>query len=592
MKIVFSILFLIVFKLSGLCQSTQFFKTYDYDSLSYPVLNSLIEVNNRFYINGNLRNTPNTKIFLVKTNNLGDVIDTAIFGADTGGYIIENFIVLNNSNLLLLSQHQNSLGIYKQYMLYIDTSLVMYNDSLYSIDYSLFFGHCRLKNSYYFIGPTWYDDNGDSLINLNIIFWKTDTNFNTTSTKSIGTINPDAASTIQLGFDNNLLIGAVSLPDGSHQDWYLINTDTTGQVVGQYFFGTLNHSSYDGIKSITLSQDSCYFITGMSYNFYDNPQFPAIACVKKLDGQFNVLWSKQIGAGIIAVLVAKMISTSDNKQILLTQRAPQGFTSKIFTEVTKFSNNGDIMWSRDYYQGDTSQYFRYRAWDITGTSDKGYVFCGSAIDTANVGPYQQAWLVKTDSLGCDGLRSCSDTALVVEILNYPDTLCQNDTNFVEVRIKGRSAPYSLYANSTMVLDSIYYPYTLPLWIDTTIMVFPTDTGWQPLIVTLYEPWERMAGDTVQVYVVHCPTTFASQDFYKRKVEIFPNPASTELHVKIRGVISGAYTIMLYDIQGKPIRSITTKETETILDISQLPVGVYGVKVIGNGVYRMEKVVKL
>lgn len=227
---------------------------------------------------------------------------------------------------------------------------------------------------------------------------------------------------------------------------------------------------------------------------------------------------------------------------------------------------------------------------MTETSDKGLAFCSSAIDTINVGPSQQAWLVKTDSLGCDGSHSCNDTALVINITQVPDTICKTDTTWIPVTFKGRSAPYFIYANNTLVLDSIYYPYTLPLWIDTLIPYVPLNTGMQQIIIKIKDPWGWQQSDTVQTYVKNCGQGFASQDFYKHKIEIYPNPATTEVHVRIRGVLNGEYTVTLYDMQGKPIQKIITSAPETTLDISQLLQGIYTIRVLGNNMVRSERVV--
>ena len=266
---------------------------------------------------------------------------------------------------------------------------------------------------------------------------------------------------------------------------------------------------------------------------------------------------------------------------------------------TTLSGNGMlVVLDKDYkikyirnYRHNGSIFNSFNLNTIAPTSDGGYIFGGYVVDNT-LTPSQQSWLVKTDSLGCDGFTSCNDTAMVVQVLNYPDTLCKDSTYFIAVRLKGRSAPYSLYANSTLALDSIYYPYTLPLWIDTIIPVAIHDTGWQNLVVTLHEPWERTASDTVQVFVRNCTTSSAPQEFYKQNVEIFPNPASTKLHVKIRGVIEGGYTITMYDTQGKTVDIITTKEQEEVIDISKYQQGIYWIRILGNNIVRSEKVIIL
>ncbi len=593
MRIVFLILFIFIIKLSGLCQSTQFFRTYDWGSTSYPVLNMLIEINKSIYVNGGISDINSNKLVLLKTSNTGTVIDTAHFGKDSSGISIENFIILPDSDLLVLTQQIDLSGIYRQYMLYVDTNLAKYNDSLYSLYNSQFFGNCRINNRYYFTGPTWYDDYGDSLPQPNIRFWKTNTNFDTISTKSIGTVNPDLAWTITVGFDNNLLLGGLSLPDGSHQKWYLVNTDTTGQVFGQYFYGTIDQSDNDGIKTISLSSDSCYFLSGIFYQYdFGIGHYYWASSVVKLDRQFNTLWTKKIGREMLGVLVAKMVATSDNNQVILTQRVPDLTPSHFYSQVTKFNNDGNILWSRNYLRGDTTQYVRYRAWDIIETGDKGFAFCGSAIDTTNMGPNQEAWLVKTDSLGCDGLQSCNDTALVCEILNAPDTTCKNDTAWLQVRFKGRSAPYYVFANTTLALDSVYYPYTLPLWIDTLVPYVPHDTDLQQVIVKVKDPWGWYNTDTVQIFVKNCGTGNIQETWYPKKVEIFPNPATTELHVKLRTPLTEPATITINDMQGKAVKQITTKNNETVIGISDLEQGVYGIRVIGNNINASERFVKL
>lgn len=72
---------------------------------------------------------------------------------------------------------------------------------------------------------------------------------------------------------------------------------------------------------------------------------------------------------------------------------------------------------------------------------------------------------------------------------------------------------------------------------------------------------------------------------------YPNPAISEVHVRIRGELYGKYTVTLYNMQGNPIQQITTSDPKTTLNISQLPQGVYMIRVLGNNMARSEKVVK-
>jgi len=229
---------------------------------------------------------------------------------------------------------------------------------------------------------------------------------------------------------------------------------------------------------------------------------------------------------------------------------------------------------------------------ISNTGDGGYLIGGYVLDNT-LTPQQQAWLVKTDSLGCDGLQSCNDTALVCEILQAPDTACKNDTAWLQVRFKGRSAPYFIYANTTLALDSIYYPYTLPLWIDTLIPYYPITLGMQNVIISVHDPWGWQQSDTVQVFVKNCGSGVIEEDWYPKKVEIYPNPATTELRVRMRASTgNNEYTITIYNMQGKVVKKLTTNNNEQIIDISDLVQGVYGIRVIGDKISCSERFVKL
>ncbi len=74
--------------------------------------------------------------------------------------------------------------------------------------------------------------------------------------------------------------------------------------------------------------------------------------------------------------------------------------------------------------------------------------------------------------------------------------------------------------------------------------------------------------------------------------IYPNPATTTIYLHASNEIIGEYTVTLYDMHGKPVQKVITSEPETVLDVSQLPQGVYTIRVLGNNMVRSEKVVKL
>jgi hypothetical protein len=577
---------------SGHTQPTVFFRTYDLGISKNPVLCNVVSINKNIITTGFIK-SPNQKLIILKTDSLTELNSNIIYGEDTGKYYIKGIVIINDTILMQLLEHENT-NTYN-----VKPVLLFFNNTIYydSICENLFNSHfnkgLKSNDSFYFIGNTRYDNSGNELMyGTNYLFYKTNFFFEEEDKNSIGNTHlSEYCYDGVIGFDSNLLLGGVVL-NGNQQDWYLVNVDTSGNVLGEYVFGT-PYNDYDGIKSISTTSDSCYLIAGIfNKGFNSSPYYYDLAIqVIKLDRNFNILWQKILGIPLPGSSVSKIIQTKDGNQAILVQRTPSQSTTIKYSQLVKFTNSGNILWWRNYLQGDTTMYVRYRAWDLIETSDSCLVFCGSAIDTIHVGPYQQAWLVKTDSLGCDGLQSCNDTALVVQIINAPDTLCKNQQTSIQVRLKGRSAPYRLYANGSLALSNIYYPYTLPLWIDTIVSVAMPDTGWQPLIITVKDPWNWQQSDSTMVYIKNCGQSIASNSTNSPHIEIYPNPATAEVHVRIRGVLSGEYTITLYNMQGKPVQKTITSNPETTLNISQLPQGVYMIRVLGNNIAKSERVVK-
>lgn len=209
MKIVVSILFILIIKLCGFCQSTEFFRTFDLGSNSSPSLGNLIEINNKIFLNGTI-NSPNRKILTIKTNLQGLLEDTNIIGTDTLNYYPGNFLQASNNSLLILGNLIEGPAS-KQYMLFIDTNLTKISDSTYANIFRTFWGNIKINQSYYFAGNTKYNNNGDSLTTYNMLFWKTDNNFNNISSNSIGIDSlQESYRCINAGFDNNLLIGGLT----------------------------------------------------------------------------------------------------------------------------------------------------------------------------------------------------------------------------------------------------------------------------------------------------------------------------------------------------------------------------------------------
>ncbi|MBN8701700.1 MAG: T9SS type A sorting domain-containing protein [Bacteroidetes bacterium] len=73
------------------------------------------------------------------------------------------------------------------------------------------------------------------------------------------------------------------------------------------------------------------------------------------------------------------------------------------------------------------------------------------------------------------------------------------------------------------------------------------------------------------------------------VSVYPNPATDFVTIKVESTENTTATI--YNYSGVAIRTIALTETETNVNISELPVGMYFIEVIANGNKEVKKIIK-
>jgi hypothetical protein len=66
-----------------------------------------------------------------------------------------------------------------------------------------------------------------------------------------------------------------------------------------------------------------------------------------------------------------------------------------------------------------------------------------------------------------------------------------------------------------------------------------------------------------------------------EIQIFPNPASDQLHLNIRETIPGQYTIQVFSITGQSLIARPAWQQHSVIDVSSLPGGIYILQVAGQ-----------
>lgn len=204
--------------------------------------------------------------------------------------------------------------------------------------------------------------------------------------KTYGGQSLDEFNSIQPTFDGNyILVGRTANPISGTDDVYLIKTTATGDTLWTKAFGGLQ--SEIGI-SVKQTVDSGYIIAGHTNGFgFGNHD----AMLLKTDTAGNLQWAKAYGGSNVDIIYS-VIQTADGGYVAAGySKSPPGFWEDVL--LIKTNAVGDTVWTRTF--GGTSN--NDRALSVLQTNDGGFIVIGQ---TASFGGFQNdLYVVKTDSMG-------------------------------------------------------------------------------------------------------------------------------------------------------------------------------------------------
>lgn len=104
----------------------------------------------------------------------------------------------------------------------------------------------------------------------------------------------------------------------------------------------------------------------------------------------------------------------------------------------------------------------------------------------------------------------------------------------------------------------------------------------------------MRGDQVLGYMIDLEgkgTSIEDKVVSQTKASVYPNPVSDELHIDLPyGTEDVKTTLTLVDMQGCAVRRVETVQTSNIINVSNLPQGIYILDVNASGSHKAFKVV--
>ncbi|OFX19023.1 MAG: hypothetical protein A2033_15150, partial [Bacteroidetes bacterium GWA2_31_9] len=149
-----------------------------------------------------------------------------------------------------------------------------------------------------------------------------------------------------------------------------------------------NDTLYDFGEGIIQLSDYNYLIIGVTYN--DFVPSDAIILIK-IDNKGDTIWSAKYDLCEQADNVSSVVELSDNSLLVCgTTKDVLGIKRDFF--LFKTDNIGDTLWLKRYGGSDNDV-----AKKVIHTLDNGFLLCGWT--NSNTNGYEDAYLVKTDSIG-------------------------------------------------------------------------------------------------------------------------------------------------------------------------------------------------
>lgn len=202
-------------------------------------------------------------------------------------------------------------------------------------------------------------------------------------------------------------------------------------------------------------------------------------------------------------------------------------------------------------------------------NDGGYILVGWGLDTDQD---QQAWIIKTDSLGCDGYQSCQDTALAMHVLPHQATLISGNGISIKTFIDNGKGPVTVSYST----GDVHYPVYLSFPGATDSLVFAPTHDTVVYVTAHYGNTPGVVDSTV-IHIIAGINKQNLKDWFK----INPNPAKDLIYIE-RKNYSDSEILDIINSHGICVLAKTLSGGIENFKVSliDIPAGVYYVR-IGN-----------
>ena len=387
---------------------------------------------------------------------------------------------------------------------------------------------------------------------------KTDLNGNIVWSKNYGGFDNDWFSSIQLTHDGGYIACGTTFTFGSGiGDVYLLKLDPAGNIQWTKTFGG---SGWERGNFVQQTFDNGFIITGYSTSF---TAASGRIYLLKTDSLGNVSWSKIFG-GVMGEEGFCAKQCSDSGYIVT------GYTNSFGTGLQevfliKTNDNGNLSWMKTY--GNISIDLGYY---VDQTPDNGFII---AARTYSFG--QADYLIKTNAYGdtlwskaYPGQAGLGHFVLPTNDGGYILASSSNVLKLIKTDSMGNSGCNELIPNTIVTIAS-------PVILSGAI----TNSGGATVSSATITRYTSIIIDTL------CLTTGVNNYIDNKELNIYPNPATNQLHVKLTKPITKNTTLTITDMQGRLVQEYPHSLEEgpggEVINISTLSQGIYLLKLNGQ-----------
>ncbi len=450
------------------------------------------------------------------------------------------------------------------------------------------------SDNYIYISGTSYNPNPDLFYPTQFYILKCDiTDGSVIWTKKI---NPSYySSTMDMieTSEGNLLICGWSRRFAWQQlyEMRVVMLDSEGEIIWDKNLGVPDLNNYEG--RLAEMHDGSFICSHIIYD----PSYEFTGRIVVFDKNSAIVKAQTYQYSIMTVLKQPIVDSDGTFVVLGSKKNQQ---NEVVAILTKFDPNLEEIWQHTYF---TREDRPNNTYNMSPTSDGGFVFCGSGFTYEN--NYQRAWLVKTDCFGCDSLLCYYEdsTCTVYDCNEYPTSpqftvsepvfsaFVGTTYTFTQTETGNTTMRYWDMGDGTTLLgaESVEHTYTQAGTYTVKLRSHHSacyDEYEQTVVVT-QNIGESYANDGTdkEDEVAHL-----GLESWEHELKIYPNPAENELFIEFPNT-QGTLTIV--DMLGKEVLAPIVFDGYAYLNLSNLSSGVYVLKISDatGGFWNRQVVVK-